>query len=133
MTQREPIVPAGQEFAYERFHFAPAFRVGDTVYVSGIIGSAPDGVPDDPADEFAAAFAQMAATLAEAGAAMTDIVELTSYHVDMATIGEFVAAKDAVISKPYPAWTAIGCTTLIDPKARAEVKATAVIDASPDA
>lgn len=128
MTTREPIIPEGQEALYDRLHFAPAFRVGQTIYVSGVIGRGPDGIPDDAAEEFELAFGQLSATLAAAGASMSDIVEITSFHVDMATIGEFASAKDAVISKPYPAWTAIGCTTLFDPKARAEVKATAVID-----
>ncbi|NOX31990.1 MAG: RidA family protein [Actinobacteria bacterium] len=127
MTIREPIIPAGQEFSYNRLHFAPAFRVGSTVYVSGVIGRGADGVPDDPAAEFALAFEIMATTLEAAGAAMSDIVELTSFHVGMDTIGEFAAAKDAAIAEPYPAWTVIGCSSLIDPKARAEVKATAVI------
>lgn len=133
MTTREPIIPAGQEFSYERLHFAPAFRVGDTVYVSGVIGRGPDGVPDSAAAEYETAFALLSATLEAAGASLADIVELTSFHVDMTTIAEFAAAKDEAISKPYPAWTAIGCTTLFDPKARAEVKATAVISSSVDA
>lgn len=127
MTTSKPIIPDGQEVLYERFHLAPAFRVGQTVYVSGVIGRGSDGVPDAAADEFALAFAQLATTLEAAGASMSDIVELTSFHTDMGTIGDFATAKDAVISEPYPAWTAIGCTALVDPKARAEVKATAVI------
>jgi len=133
MTTRKPIIPPGEEGTYERFHFAPAFRVGDTVYVSGVIGRGDDGrVPSDAADEFRSAFAQLASTLEAAGATLADIVELTTFHVGMAEIGEFVAAKDAVISEPYPAWTAIGCASLIAPGARVEVKATAVIDAAPD-
>jgi enamine deaminase RidA (YjgF/YER057c/UK114 family) len=128
MNTREAIIPPGQEGTYEQFHFAPAFRVGDTVYVSGVIGHGEDGrVPDEAADEFRSAFEQLAATLAAAGAALADIVELTTFHVGMAEIGDFVAAKDAVISKPYPAWTAIGCASLIAPRARVEIKATAVI------
>jgi len=63
MTTREPIIPAGQEFSYERLHFAPAFRVGDTVYVSGVIGRGPDGVPDSAAAEYETAFALLSATL----------------------------------------------------------------------
>ncbi len=128
MTTRQPIIPEGEEVAYERFHFAPAFRVDNTVYVSGIIGRGDDGrIPDTAAEEFAAAFAQLAATLEAAGATVADIVELTSFHVDMAEIVDFIAAKDAVITEPYPAWTAVGTTALVERRARAEVKATAVI------
>ena len=129
MANHQPIIPEGQEASYQRFHFAPAARVGDTVYVSGVIGAGPDGtVPDDPADEFANAFAGLAATLEAAGASLADVVDMTSFHVDMSsTLRPFMAAKDAVMTEPYPAWTAIGCTELAIPGARAEVKVTAII------
>lgn len=126
---REPIVPVGLQSAYERFHFAPAFRVGETVYVSGVIGRGPDGkVPGDAADEFAQAFALLGTVLAAAGATLADVVDLTSFHCDMPeSMAAFMAAKDAAISEPYPAWTAIGCTALAVPRARVEIKAVAVI------
>jgi enamine deaminase RidA (YjgF/YER057c/UK114 family) len=134
MTDGQPpfdvIIPPGQERVYQSWHFAPAVRTGNTIYVSGVIGMGPDGkVPEDPAEEFAAAFEQLAGTLAAGGASLDDIVEMTTFHVDMAdTLGAFVAAKDAVITDPYPAWTAIGCTELAVPGGRAEVKATAVVN-----
>ena len=128
MADRGPIIPSGSEAMYDRFHFAPAFRVGNTIYVSGVIGTGADGsVPDDAAEEFGNAFAALAATLEAAGSGTADIVEITSVHTDMGDLGAFMAAKDGVISEPYPAWTAIGCTGLAIPGARAEVKATAVV------
>lgn len=134
MASHEPVIPPGAEKTYERFHFAPAVKVagtagGTTIYVSGVIGSGSDGrVPESAADEFTNAFSQVASTLEAAGASLADVVELTSFHVGMSdTLGAFIAAKDAAIGEPYPAWTAIGCTELAIPGARAEVKATAVI------
>lgn len=131
MTERRAVIPDGQQATYDRFHFAPAFRVGETVHVSGVIGVGDGGtVPDGAAEEFANVFAGLAAALAAAGASMDDIVEMTSFHTDMPnSLGEFMAAKDAAISDPYPAWTAIGCTALAIPGARVEVKVTAVVDA----
>ena len=124
----EVVIPPGQEGVYASWHFAPAVKTGNTIYVSGIIGLGPDGkVPEDPAEEFTNAFAQLATTLEAAGASLADVVELTSFHVDMAHLRAFGAAKDAAISEPYPAWTAIGCTGLAVPGGRAEVKATAVV------
>ena len=38
MKDREAIVPAGMEPVYEQIHYAPAVRVGRTIYVSGQIG-----------------------------------------------------------------------------------------------
>lgn len=128
MTAPEVIIPAGSEKTYERFHFAPATRVGDIVYCSGVIGADGAAVPDDPAEEFTAAFAGLGAVLAAAGGSLDDVVEMTSFHVDLSThLGAFMAAKDAAISEPYPAWTAIGCTELAIAEARVEIKATAHI------
>jgi hypothetical protein len=65
--------------------------------------------------------------LAAGGATMADVVDLTSFHVDLPrTLGLFMTAKDAALTAPYPAWTAIGCSALASPGARVEVKATAV-------
>jgi len=130
MTNRGPIIPEGSQGTYDRFHFAPAFRVDNTVYVSGVIGTGADGqVPSEPIDEFRAAFAHLAATLGAAGATLADVVELTSFHTDLSQMRDFMAAKDEVMGEPYPAWSAIGTTGLVIPGGRVEVKATAVISA----
>lgn len=128
-TKREPIIPPGAEARYERYQFAPAYRVGDTIHVSGVIGvDAGGNVPASADEEYAAAFTELAAILEFAGSSLADIVELTSFHTDLAgTIGSFMAAKAAVMTAPHPAWTAIGCTSLAIPGGTAEVKATAVL------
>lgn len=133
MTTREPIIPSGHEAAYERFQFAPAFRVGDTIHVSGVIGRDADGnVPEDPATEYGAVFDGLAQVLAAAGSGLADIVEMTSFHTDFPdTMGAFMKAKSAARNAPFPAWTAIGCTALAQPGALVEVKATAVLQAKP--
>jgi enamine deaminase RidA (YjgF/YER057c/UK114 family) len=125
---RGPIIPVGADRTYSRFQFAPAFRVGDTVYISGVIGRGSDGsVPEAAADEFDAAFRHLGDVLAAAGATFTDIVDLTTFHVGLATLGEFMAVKARYIAEPFPAWTAVGVSGLTTPGARAEVKAVAVI------
>jgi len=123
MTERGPVVPEDSQASYDRFHFAPAYRVGDTLYVSGVIGSG-----ESPEDEFASAFESLARVLDSAGFSLGDVVEMTSFHVDMSkTLGAFMAARDNAMSAPWPAWTAIGCTELAIPTGRAEVKVTAVL------
>ena len=55
-------------------------------------------------------------------------MEMTSYHIGMREhIREFIAVKDELISEPYPAWTAIGCTELAMPGAVVEIRAQAVL------
>ena len=122
MTERGPVIPEGSQTSYDRFHFAPAYRVGDTLYVSGVIGTG-----ESLDDEFADAFANVAAVLDAAGFSLADVVEMTSFHVNMSeTLGAFMKARDAAMAEPWPAWTAIGCTELAIPTGRAEVKVTAV-------
>ena len=126
MAKPEVVIPPGSEKTYDRFHFAPAVRVGDILYCSGVIGADGPKVPESAADEFTAAFASLADVLAAAGGSLDDVVEMTSYHVDMSShLADFMAAKDAAIAEPYPAWTAIGCTELAVPGARVEIKAIA--------
>lgn len=128
MASFEVVIPPGSEKTYQRFHFAPATKVGSTVYCSGVIGADGADVPGEAADEFALAFTRLAGVLETAGASLENIVEMTSFHVDMSRhLGAFMAAKDAVMKEPFPAWTAIGCTELAIPGARVEIKATAVI------
>ena len=122
MTERGPVVPEDSQASYDRFHFAPAYRVGDTLYVSGVIGTG-----ETLQEEFASAFENLANVLAAAGFSFADVVDMTSFHVDMqSTLGAFMEARDAAMSEPWPAWTAIGCTELAIPTGRAEVKVTAV-------
>jgi len=122
MSNRGPVVPPESQKSYERFHFAPAYEVGDTLFVSGVIGTG-----EELADEFADAFSSLSAVLASAGYTLEDVVEMTSFHVKMSeTLGAFMQARDDAMSEPWPAWTAIGCTELAIPTGRAEVKVTAV-------
>ena len=53
---------------------------------------------------------------------------MTSFHVDMAShMSAFMKVKDEMISEPYPAWTAIGCTELAMPGGLVEIRVQAVI------
>ena len=56
---------------------------------------------------------------------MADVVEMTTYHTDMALLGTFMKIKDEYVAEPYPAWTAIGCTQLALPGALVEIRAQA--------
>lgn len=122
MTERGPIIPTGSEKGYERFHFAPAYRAGDTVYVSGVIGTG-----DEAEEQFASAFDSLKSVLEAAGSSLANVVEMTTFHVNMSeTLGTFMAARDNAMSEPWPAWTAIGCTELAMPHGLAEVKVVAI-------
>lgn len=124
----QPIVPPGAERAYDKLHFAPAVRVGDTVHVSGVIGTGPDGAASaDPDAQFDQAFANLADTLAAFGATLADVAEMTSFHVGLQQhLRAFMKAKDRALPAhpPSPAWTAIGVVELAVPGALVEIRAT---------
>jgi enamine deaminase RidA (YjgF/YER057c/UK114 family) len=113
---------------YDEIHFAEAARVGETVWVSGQRGFEEDGsIAETTAEQTRVTFRNIEGVLARAGAALEDIVHLTSYHVRMEDFDAFRAAKDEFVREPYPAWTAVGVTALADPRMLIEVAAVAVV------
>ena len=85
-----------------------------------------DVVLADPGEQFVQAFENLATLLAEAGVAMADLIEMTTYHVDLAEhLPAFMQAKDRFVAEPYPAWTAIGVSALAFPGALVEIRAIA--------
>lgn len=121
---QERIVPEMYERTYENFHYAPAVKVGNTLYLSGIVAGDPD-----PEQQFERVFEHLGTVLAEAGADLSNVVEMTTFHVDMREhIDTFIEVKDRHMSAPYPAWTAIGISELYSPRALVEVKVTAVME-----
>lgn len=126
MGDREAVISS--QATYDSWHFAEANRVGDTIWVSGQRGyNADDTISDDPAEQARVALRNLAKVLELAGATVSDLVELTSYHVDIADVDGFRAAKDELIGPPYPSWTVIGVAALATPEMKVEVKAVAVV------
>lgn len=155
---RKTVIPAALQDVYDRWHFAPAVIARGMIYCSGIIGTSPDGEAPgreglegaratldrgsdapigalqavrDPKAQFETAFEALRAILNEAGADLADLVEITTWHVDMARhMATFVEVKDRYLGEPYPAWTAIGVSELVVPGGLMEIRAVAL---APDA
>ena len=117
---------AAPEFAHytDEWHFSPVLVSGDFAFLSGQTGTRPDGtVSPDPEQQFRDAFSFLAANLSAAGLNFDDVVEMTTYHVDLRKhLAHFVKVKDEHIQAPYPAWTAIGVTELITKGTLVEVR-----------
>jgi enamine deaminase RidA (YjgF/YER057c/UK114 family) len=151
---RKTIVPPALKSVYEQWHFAPAVVANGFVFCSGIIGTSPDGetlgedglkgaeatladadaplaalmAVRDPEGQFATAFEALKAILAHAGCDLSDLVEITTYHVDIARhMDTFMKVRDRYLSEPWPAWTAIGVSELIVPGGLMEIRAVAVV------
>ncbi|MBA4308691.1 MAG: hypothetical protein C0429_18345 [Sphingopyxis sp.] len=115
MPSREAIFPADRHALYEQHGYSAAIRSGDLLFVSGQVGSRPDGTPEpDFQSQVQLAFENLSQVLLAAGATFDDIVDVTTFHTDperqFPTIME---VKSRAFSKaPYPNWTAVGVTWL---------------------
>jgi reactive intermediate/imine deaminase len=129
MATAAAAAPAVQHYPAPPFGGAPApfskaVRVGDVLYLSGVIGRTPDGkVPDGIDAQTKAAFADIGATLKAAGRSYGDLFHCTVFLTDMqnwpafnkAYVGYFPAGR-------LPARSAVGVTALALPGALMEIE-----------
>ena len=128
--QKQVIGPEAMKDNYENFKFAPAVRAGDMLYLSGVVVNLKEGETTaniTPAVE--RAFDEIELVLKEAGASWADVVDVTSYVIDLdRDMGPMWAVKEKRVPAPYPAWTAIGTTRLFGgDQALIEIKVTAYL------
>ena len=106
---------------------------GTLVFVAGQIGWAPDGsFPSaDLVGQVRVALANALAVLGEAGGRPEHVVRLTWYVVDreeyLRSAREIGAAYRAVMGERYPAMAVVEVAGLLEPQARVEIEATAVV------
>ena len=114
MNERKAIVPAGMEAVYQKIRYAPAVKVGNTVYVSGQIGrDAEMKLVEDREAQIVQAFENLKSVLEAAGASLSDVVDLTTFHTDMRDLPLFMDVRDRYLTAhPLPAWTAVGAHML---------------------
>ena len=115
MPQRDAIFPQNRHALYEQHGYSAAIRSGDLLFVSGQVGSRPNGSPEpDFEAQVRLAFANLEATLAAGGCTFDDIVDVTTFHTDpeqqFATI--MTVKSEVFAAAPYPNWTAIGVNWL---------------------
>ncbi len=66
------------------WHMSPVVDTGDYVFFSGVTAAGPNGdAPSEPETQFRTAFEYLRENLEAAGLSFTDVVDLTSYHVDL--------------------------------------------------
>ncbi len=127
-TKRQSIVPPEFQAWHDTYHFTPATRVGDTIWVSGQVGmDAQMKIGEGVQAQTRIAFESLKAILAAAGATLADVVELTTFHTNLqADVEQFAAVKDEYFPSRFPAWTAVGVTQLGLPELCVEIRAMAV-------
>jgi enamine deaminase RidA (YjgF/YER057c/UK114 family) len=131
--QSRVIVPDKYRSLYESWGFAPAIVTRDgTIYVSGVV-SRLEGEGTYEARYAAGlkkAIQRIEELLAVAGATLDDVIDITSYHTDLARqLETAVKARKEVMRPPHPSWTAVGTTALASPDGVTEVRVIAKLPA----
>ena len=112
------------------FRISQGVRVGDTVYVSGQVALDPQGDligGDDMMAQARQVFANIREVLAEAGAAMDDVVKIVAYITDMSQYAGYAAARVEAFPNNIPASSTVGVAQLVNPDLLVEVEAIAEI------
>jgi enamine deaminase RidA (YjgF/YER057c/UK114 family) len=113
--------------------FANGIRArGDMVFVGGMIGQDSEGrFAEGFVAQMRQALENIAAVLAQAGASPRHIVRLTWYVRDMdeylADLPALGAAYRKVMGQHFPAMAVVEVNRLVEPLARVEIEATAVL------
>lgn len=105
--------------------YSDAVIANGMIYLSGVVAVPAEG-EEGMAPAFTRAFEALGKTLHRAGAGWDDVVAFDTYHTDLAgQLNEFVEVKNRYIKAPFPAWTALGVSSLYEPEALVEIKITA--------
>ena len=114
-TTRDVVSPAGRHALYELHRYSPAIRSNGFLFVSGQVGSRPDGSPETDLDaQVRLAFKNLNANLAEAGCSFSDVIDVTVFMVNPDAHFEraWGVAAEFWGEAPYPTATAVGVTWL---------------------
>jgi len=114
------IAPPAAKYA----HAMLTENAGSILHVSGQVAARLDGtIPDDIAGQAEVIWSNIAAILAEAGMAITDIVSITTYVVVdfMACLPEVMTARDTALAGHRAASTLVTVPALARPAWKMEV------------
>ena len=112
-----------------------AVKDGKTVYIAGQVGWTPEGRFNAASfgEQFRQALANVLEVLAQAGGGPEHVVRMTWYVLEreeyLAALKEVGGAWRELMGKHYPAMTVVQVGGLVEPEARLEIEATAVIPA----
>ena len=125
---RIDIVPNSMKVINERFHYSPAVRAGDMLFIAGQVGRDADmNVVLGKEAQITQAFENVKTVLEEASATFDDIVEMVTYQTDMRDLQLVIDVKERYFKNRYPTWTGVGVTALSTPGLEFEIKCTAYL------
>ena len=103
---------------------SPGIRVGNRLYVSGMLGNTSDNKGDAKA-QTAETLARIGRTLDAGGFAWKDVVDGVVYVTDMASYNDMNTAYRGVIARDFPARATVG-VGLVNADGLVEIMVTAV-------
>ena len=102
--------------------FADVRIDGDMLYLSGVVAQNKAGAKGLEAG-YEEAFRAIDHSLERAGAGWADVVDITSFHTNLAEqMPAIVAVKNRYVHAPFPAWTAVQVVRLIPDDGITEIK-----------
>ena len=115
MSVRDVVFPTGRQALYEKNRYSPAIRSNGFLFVSGQVGSRPDGSPEpELRAQVRLAFDNLNAILSAASCTFKDVVDVTVFIVDPESKFESIweVVGEYWGDAPHPTLTAIGVTWL---------------------
>ena len=112
------------------YFIAPAWQVGDLLFLSGQASIGADGSivgPDDFDAQLAQTFANIEKGLAAGGSDLSRVVKVTIYLTDMANFPKIVEARQRYFTPPYPADTTVEVRSLALPELMVEIDVIATV------
>jgi len=109
-----------------------ALRIGDTLFISGTVSRAPDGVAIQGKNEYEQGkiiFGKIRHLVEAAGGAMSDVVKVTIYVVDIKQNTEVWRARQEFFTGDFPCSTLVEVRSLATPEILVEIEAIACIGA----
>ena len=106
------------------YFIAPAWQVGDLLFLSGQASIGADGSIVGAGDfdaQLAQTFANIAKVLAAAGSDLSRVVKVTIYLTDMANFPAIVEARKRYFTRPWPADTIVEVRALALPELMVEI------------
>lgn len=112
------------------YFIAPAWQVGDLLFLSGQASIGDDGSIVGAGDfdaQLEQTFANIAKVLAAGGSDLSKVVKVTIYLTDMANFPKIVAARQRWFTPPYPADTTLEVRSLALPELMVEIDVIATV------
>lgn len=106
---------------------SPGVECDGFIFLTGLTGTRPDGtISTEPELQIRDAFRNVESVLKNAGLGFRDVIEMTTYHVNIQQhLAVFRSIRAEYVVEPYPAWTAIEISSLIEQGALVEIRVVA--------